>query len=301
MSMYDYPSDWRSRRQEVFARDGYLCLNCGQKGGEKGNAELRAHHILPRERGGSHDTSNLVCVCLPCRDAIESDNDASSGHDRSGTNTSRIHTIDDFRDLTDAIGHIETIDEAVTNCAAHVLGEGEVGEGDLVRNGDDFHLRARDIKNEIIQSKAMFANQTLDFDSPAVASAHDDMNDEIFVLLQVFLEIVLNFEAYLDLLSSTRCPECGNYDEYTEKLCSECSREMPVVWECLQCRTNITDLSQDYCSDCGNELAIFPPRQREELDDLRADTYEVVKEWRAQSDVFMDVVKNEIVPAHKNS
>jgi 5-methylcytosine-specific restriction endonuclease McrA len=65
-----YPDDWDTRRRQVYKRDDYTCRNCGQTGGDKGETELHAHHIVPKSRGGSHSLSNLATLCKEChRDA----------------------------------------------------------------------------------------------------------------------------------------------------------------------------------------------------------------------------------------
>lgn len=68
--MSDYPSDWGSRRKKVYKRDGHQCQNCGIFGGQKGTAELHAHHIVPKSKNGTHKLSNLVCMCKGCHNAI---------------------------------------------------------------------------------------------------------------------------------------------------------------------------------------------------------------------------------------
>ena len=74
----DYPSDWDSRRKEVYSRDNYECQNCGAKGGSEGNAELHAHHIVPISNGGVHELSNLKTMCKGCHNAIHGDIDAQT-------------------------------------------------------------------------------------------------------------------------------------------------------------------------------------------------------------------------------
>ena len=61
-----YPRDWNKRRRRVYQRDNYKCQECGKKGGKKGNAELQAHHIVPKSKGGSHDLKNLKTLCRSC-------------------------------------------------------------------------------------------------------------------------------------------------------------------------------------------------------------------------------------------
>jgi hypothetical protein len=65
-----YPSDWDSRRKKVYQRDEYTCQNCGIQGGPRGDAELHAHHIVPKSKGGTHNTSNLKTLCRDCHNAI---------------------------------------------------------------------------------------------------------------------------------------------------------------------------------------------------------------------------------------
>jgi len=66
----EYPSDWNRRRKRVYRRDDYTCQNCGRRGGPYGNAELHAHHIVPKGNGGTHRLSNLKTVCKDCHAAI---------------------------------------------------------------------------------------------------------------------------------------------------------------------------------------------------------------------------------------
>lgn len=68
-----YPSDWDSRRREVYKRDGYTCQNCGAQGGPYGNTELNAHHIVPKSKGGTQSKNNLVTICKPCHNAVHYD------------------------------------------------------------------------------------------------------------------------------------------------------------------------------------------------------------------------------------
>jgi hypothetical protein len=78
-----YPSDWNSRRKEVYSRDNYECQNCGAKGGPVGNAVLHAHHIVPKSKGGTHKKSNLKTLCKGCHNAIHGDADAPSKTSRT--------------------------------------------------------------------------------------------------------------------------------------------------------------------------------------------------------------------------
>jgi hypothetical protein len=76
MSENDYPDDWNSRRKEVYKRDRYTCQNCGREGGPHGDAELHAHHVVPKASGGSDDLSNLQTLCKRCHRAVHTNTSA---------------------------------------------------------------------------------------------------------------------------------------------------------------------------------------------------------------------------------
>lgn len=67
----DYPADWDTRRKHVYERDDHKCQNCGRHG-PRNNLELHAHHIVPKSKGGTHLTSNLVTLCEQCHKSIHS-------------------------------------------------------------------------------------------------------------------------------------------------------------------------------------------------------------------------------------
>jgi ribosomal protein S20 len=103
----DYPSDWDSRRKEVYQRDNFTCQNCGRKGGQHGDYELHAHHIVPKSKGGTHRKSNLKTLCKQCHNAIHGNKPAPT---RSGYN--------DSYDDTDNITLTEVINEYTTEFGA---------------------------------------------------------------------------------------------------------------------------------------------------------------------------------------
>ena len=51
------------RRDEVFARDAYRCVYCGQPFPAE---ELTVDHVQPRVRGGDNSGGNVVTACGGC-------------------------------------------------------------------------------------------------------------------------------------------------------------------------------------------------------------------------------------------
>lgn len=57
-------SHWKHIRRAVLERDNYTCWVCGWG---KSN---QVHHICARQRGGTHDMSNLMTLCGRCHAMI---------------------------------------------------------------------------------------------------------------------------------------------------------------------------------------------------------------------------------------
>jgi 5-methylcytosine-specific restriction endonuclease McrA len=51
----------RLTRREVFQRDHFTCMYCGEQG-----RELTLDHVIPRFQGGRHTWENLVSACKRC-------------------------------------------------------------------------------------------------------------------------------------------------------------------------------------------------------------------------------------------
>lgn len=62
------PDEWRLLRYTVIKRDHQKCKRCDKR---FKITLLSAHHIMPRDEGGSNDMSNLVTLCHPCHDFVE--------------------------------------------------------------------------------------------------------------------------------------------------------------------------------------------------------------------------------------
>ena len=53
----------KSKRFEVFARDGFTCQYCGKR---PPDAVLELDHIHPKAKGGTDDDLNLITSCFDC-------------------------------------------------------------------------------------------------------------------------------------------------------------------------------------------------------------------------------------------
>lgn len=68
-----YPDDWASRSRRIKEFDDWKCQVCDRKGGNSGDAELHAHHIVPKSQGGGHGFDNLTTLCDRCHAAFHND------------------------------------------------------------------------------------------------------------------------------------------------------------------------------------------------------------------------------------
>jgi hypothetical protein len=60
-----YTNNWDNIRRQVYKRDNYRCVLCGQK------KKLHAHHIIPIKVSKNNSLSNLVSVCDKCHRKLE--------------------------------------------------------------------------------------------------------------------------------------------------------------------------------------------------------------------------------------
>ena len=63
-------SNWQRTVVRVLWRDNYTCQRCGThpEGSGPGWQQLEAHHIIPRNEGGTDDDENLITLCVSCHD-----------------------------------------------------------------------------------------------------------------------------------------------------------------------------------------------------------------------------------------
>lgn len=64
--------EWREIRKQVYARDRWICQDCGKRckntadSKNDGKAKIQAHHIVSRRDGGTDDLANLITLCMSC-------------------------------------------------------------------------------------------------------------------------------------------------------------------------------------------------------------------------------------------
>lgn len=105
--------NWNRLARQTKKRDNWTCQYCGKQGGQLGSAELHAHHIKPRSKGGEDTLNNLITVCHSCHEDLHDQRIHSGGHPnstpantRAGRQTSKPTTNgDDFQSGTEEHDH----------------------------------------------------------------------------------------------------------------------------------------------------------------------------------------------------
>lgn len=253
--MADYPGDWNSRRKDVYKRDDYSCQNCGRTGGQRGNAELHAHHIVPKAKGGTHSKSNLVAVCKQCHNAIHGNSNAPT-KGRSASNQSP----DYFSDLSTILGNVGTYSDNL----GQYMGR--------LRNGPDGNLRTslemedteQTLRNQILQIKT----ELTEFDADnAPSSTTNSFVEDVKTYSD---EIYVFFESTVDLLDTVE----------------ELRQKIPTDDElsCPECNAGV-EPNSSFCSSCGTELQDTDDVTKDSLSDLIDELTENVEATTAQSQI----------------
>ncbi|WP_121821072.1 HNH endonuclease [Halostella salina] len=212
------PSDWDSRRKKVYRRDGYTCQHCGAKGGQNGDTELHAHHIVPKSRGGSHHLNNLVTVCRDCHKAIHGDFIAPSPREQLDQ-MDKIGqlSISILREQKDLLG---TLDEFVQ----HIVG---VMGGKRAPDAETYLESRRDIRLGNDRVKGVIENaKKLDTSSvpEEISSEYNQLVRTAEELSENFVECVQRAESCFN--HSGRCHICFEEIDRSDEICSECGAEL---------------------------------------------------------------------------
>lgn len=272
MSSNSYPSDWNSRRKEVYRRDGYECQNCGAIGGRKGNVELHAHHIVPKSKGGTHETTNLVTVCKDCHDAVHGNKEAPTKATRSAENVQIVESIQDLDKFHNKF--IDIFEEATGLASIHE--DNPLSDYKVVEDSDDIVEMYKNVRKETIKlknvrwemnySKFENANNIREGEAKQIFEQYWDCIQKSLGNLS---QISANAQQYLELLESIECKECDNVEKIGDDFCSSCGNQLQNPLKCGGCGENTENISQDFCKSCGTEIEGFSKSKVENINSVK--------------------------------
>lgn len=64
-----YSPKWNTLSIRTRKRDDWKCQKCGDEGGPDGDADVEAHHIVPKSKGGKDTLDNLITLCHSCHES----------------------------------------------------------------------------------------------------------------------------------------------------------------------------------------------------------------------------------------
>lgn len=285
MSDSNYPSDWDTRRKEVYKRDGHECQNCGRSGGPTGNVDLHAHHIVPISNGGTHSKTNLKTMCRECHNAIHGDVQAPTASGSLESSEDMKHYTDIISMLSDMVPFLQKVGELhLTACSEKV-------DIDVVIT--HYEERSKKVRNEVYRWKRNISSFDT-YDNPD----SEEVSEEFKRLFDQYLDITTSFcqqileldrllQKYGDELTSVTCSECGKVHDESISFCGDCGNELPVLSKCTECDQQRSNIEQDFCQGCGAELDEYPQTQVEKIHDL-------VSKFESEKNVLVDDIFDEI-------
>lgn len=251
----DYPSDWDSRRHDIYERDGYQCQNCGAGGGPHGSADLHAHHIVPKSKGGTHKRSNLISVCRDCHNAIHGDSQAPTSTNRSSTISSERELYASLVDVLESVAECEAksndaLDRLINQLEA--VGDGydfTVEEYTSIRYGvikQAFHIKEKIDQYESTTRKYLDKDAQTDIDA-YIDAAWDSIQAKINVIGHVD-DLFMEFTD-----RDIECTGCGEIVESGAQYCNNCGKDLKLEHVCSSCGSSL-DAEDNFCTNCGSEV-----------------------------------------------
>ncbi|WP_435162332.1 HNH endonuclease [Halorubrum sp. SY-15] len=294
----DYPSDWNSRRKIVYQRDGHECQNCGRHGGSKGDAELHAHHVVPKSQGGTHDTTNLITICKECHKAVHSDQKAPTKQSRDSTDSRRIRDIDS---ITSTMGQLQEQKETVSGLITIPTGDfDDWPDYEIAQRGGQFISIAKEAREGLTDCR--FKLKNIDYESLDISEkvqSKDEAQNKLENMAIVMLEqtdLLLQgsniSQEYIENIDGTICTNCGNKESFEDSFCGQCGESLPDVWSCQNCGKKFEKVTQDFCKSCGNQITIvFSEKQDSHLESLRKKANKIVEKVDDSNQEFADLTR----------
>jgi len=283
------PSDWDSRRKTVYQRDNHTCQNCGAQGEKHSQVEIHAHHIVPKARGGSHKTTNLISLCKECHNTVHSKS-------KKAPTSHRQTAGPDYGKLSDKI-------------LTSILQMIEAANGLMNR---DPNLSVREYRDQLVENAPQLRSTSLtitesvekldslptdDYPQEVVKSS-DKAIDAGIGTIEPMLEAIEYLtekmdEAVEDILS---CPSCDAEIDANAQFCSSCGTEIEHDLEdCAECGTEI-GLTDTACPSCGATSEF----ESDEANEIINNIEDSVDEMEKSAENFKLKLKNrtEVIEKH---
>jgi hypothetical protein len=286
MDSNNYPPDWDNRRKKVYKRDSYKCQNCGIKGRKQGTAELHAHHIVPKAKGGTHKLSNLKTMCSECHKAIHGEHVAPTSDQTVDINAENISEITDISQLAGEAGEIIDLFEKMRSLPI-LSSHSKVNIEESKNKGllEDIHKHRHKLSNNVSLQYRL--------------DEHQDVADRFvrtnLQFLQSMLGALSSINTFRETLLTVECPNCEASQKESADYCGNCGSKLPLLWECPECHSTVNTIENGFCKHCGEELEDAPPKLIKKYKSNKANMEEKVEmsgeKMKEMSNVLENVTK----------
>ena len=248
----DYPPDWNSKRKNVYQRDNQECQNCGVSGGQHGRAELHAHHIVPKSRGGTHEKSNLITLCKDCHNTVHSKSKQAPTRESQNTIT-RV----DYAELSDEIIDDLSIvlNEGLESIEAILLTDSNYSITDQAGEITVLATEYRQYILTITRKISQLSDSTSRQYPPDMIRVNEKPihigENGLSKMLETFEYGEETLWEMSDKLAS--CPKCKEKLRLEDKFCGSCGIEINLIPSCPDCDARI-QTSDDFCTSCGTNI-----------------------------------------------
>lgn len=314
----EYPQNWDEIRTRVYRRDDYQCQNCGVEGGAGANAELHAHHIVPKASGGSHNEDNLVTLCKDCHNAIHHNNKTAPQNQQDNeAQVSEIDTIESWNDFIDFSHKYNVVNDESDFLFGILSGQKTPliieNKQVMIQNVEETRRKFLDVKRLIntcdIPAEDVLKNTNIDEENEAKEFV-SELFDVFLNFTQLGLEICDLSISYVHEIASINCQECDADLSIPKSYCGNCGASVPNIWKCESCGNIRSDLDKQFCNDCGAEYSQIPESKIQNIEQIfeqkekiqstmqrkarQADT--MISEVQPQSDSSSDISNSSEIP-----
>ena len=230
----DYPGDWNDRRKRVYKRDDHECQNCGDKGSHRGDAEIHAHHVVPKSKGGSHRESNLITVCKNCHHAIHGDEVVRSTNKKTSDDSkARIEEfLGDMSQLSNQFNFTEMLNWTSQYCyTTSNIYDGQRSELKQHREYKKKLLNKCYKSNRFIESLEEVSTGSLPHE---IAEDHSFLVQSWRQWATTLPRIIQDTDEVIQLLvgenGENTCPVCGSDTITSEAHCKNCKVELEALY-----------------------------------------------------------------------
>lgn len=278
-----YPSDWDSRRRQVYERDDYTCQNCGASSHQDESITLHAHHIVPKSKGGSHSLSNLVSLCDDCHSRIHPHMESSPARSQQILRKSQYDSK-----LISVLSNIDAVAEQlhtqINRCAIPNKGE-ELFQ--VYQSYDSLATQLRQTVLEITDTIERIEAGRPEHLSERRVDFDDELTADGLELLSAILSTLEHMRsAYEELVDEyLSCPDCGNTIRPHMRYCNNCGQFLESITVCGRCQTTVDPLDHS-CGLCGMRLRVTNTDPLAEAERIERMAQAMVDDWNTLWEQF---------------